>query len=103
MKNSWFRILRPALVPGIAALLILTRWLWQGTSNLYTKLALKPYLPDPDLGWRRSDDSYVWLGLDVLAICVAVAIGVVVVTYFVRKKGFARVCWRWKDWQPWFC
>jgi len=91
MKNSWFQILRPALVPCLAALLGLVRWLWQGTSNLYTKLSLQPYLPDADLGWRRSEDSHLWLGLDVIAICLAVAFGVVVVTYFVRKKGFARV------------
>ncbi len=91
MKNSWFRILRPGLVPVLAALLVLARWLWQGTSNVYTKLALKPYLPDADLGWRRSEDSYLWLGLDLLGICLAVAIVVIVVTYFVRKKRFARV------------
>ena len=52
---------------------------------------MQPYLPDADLGWRRSKESHVWLGLDVLAICLTVAVGVVVVTYFVRKKGFARV------------
>lgn len=52
---------------------------------------MQPYLPDADLGWRRSEESHVWLGLDVLAICLAVAVGAVFVTYFVRKKGFAHV------------
>ncbi len=79
--------IRFAAIAALGAVLSLVRWLWQGTSNVYTKLDLHVYVADPDLGWRRTDDGYVWLGLDALAISVSTAIGIFLIIWLIGRRG----------------
>lgn len=78
--------LRYAAPAALATALALGRWLWQGTGNVYSKLDLKLYLVDPDLGWRRTEAGYTWLGLDLIAVLVAVTIGVFLVLRFAGSR-----------------
>lgn len=89
-KSRWLS-LRPAAVPLLAAVLILGRWLQQGTSNLWTKIGFQPYVPDPNLRWRKTTEEFVWLGLDSLGLVLGVLLGVMVVVWLLRRKGFSRL------------
>lgn len=63
-----------AAVPGLAATLAAARWWWQGTGNVWTKLDFQVYVQDADLGWRRTDASFAWLGLDVVFLLGALTL-----------------------------
>lgn len=54
-------------LPAAATALAAIRWATQGSQNLYSTMAHRYYVPDPDLGWRLVEDGPVWLGLDVVA------------------------------------
>ena len=69
---------------GTAAVAL--RWLLQETGALWTKLRFRPYLPDPDLGWRRSDEAYVWLGLDALASTFFLALAIGGAAFYLRRR-----------------
>jgi polyisoprenoid-binding protein YceI len=68
----------------------LVRWQVQGSHNLYTALHKRFYVPDPDLGWRVSTQHPIWLGLDVCAVIVAVAVGIVIGAFIIRRRERAR-------------
>ena len=87
MSRSDRSHLRSLVPPLLAALLCLVRWWIQGASGVWTKLALRPYRPDPDLGWRRQEEELVWLGLDAVLICVLVALGVWLGYWLLRKRS----------------
>lgn len=74
--------LKYAAPAALATSLALGRWLWQGTGNVYSKLDLKLYLADADLGWRRTEEGYTWLGLDVVMLLLVVTIGIFLVVRF---------------------
>lgn len=65
----------PALIAVLAVLAALARWAWQGSGNLYTALDKRFYVPDPDLGWRVSPEQPVWLGLEICAVMLVIAVG----------------------------
>lgn len=77
---------RYALAATLAAGLAVGRWLWQGTGNVYSKLDLKVYLPDADLGWRRTEEGFSWIGLDLVVILLALAVGVYLSVRFLGKR-----------------
>lgn len=78
--------LKSAALPALAAALVMLRWFWQGTTTVWTKLSMQLYLPDPDLGWRRSKESFIWLGLDAALALFALALGSYLVLRLVYKR-----------------
>lgn len=76
----------PVLVTVVALVAALVRWSTQGSGNLYTAFAKRFYVADPDLGWKVSSSHPVWLGLEVCAIILAIALGLVVAGWIIRKR-----------------
>ncbi|CAN5814402.1 hypothetical protein BH11MYX3_BH11MYX3_10310 [soil metagenome] len=62
------------LLVGVALVASVIRWSLQGSSNVYTALAKRFYVPDPDLGWRISTQHPIWLGLDACAVLLALGL-----------------------------
>ena len=77
-------------LPIVALIGALVRWQVQGSRNLYTALAKRFYIPDPDLGWRISERHPIWLGLEVCAIIAAIAAGLVVGGWIIRRREARR-------------
>ncbi len=75
----------PVLLALVALTASLVRWAVQGSGNLYTAVAKRFYVPDPDLGWKIAPEHPVWLGLEVCAIIAAIAIGLAVGGLVIRK------------------
>jgi len=73
-------------VPLAALAAGVTRWLVQGSGNVYTALSKRFYVPDRDLGWRAVDSGALWLGLEVLALIGAVAAGVAAAAWVIRRR-----------------
>lgn len=80
----------PVVLPIVALIGALVRWQVQGSRNLYTALAKRFYIPDPDLGWRISERHPVWLGLEVCAIIAALTVGLLVGGWFIRRREARR-------------
>lgn len=79
-------LLIAAIIPVVGALLALSRWLIQGSGNLYTDLGRRLYVPDPVLGWRIADAEPVWLGLDTIGALAAAAAFAVVVAVMISRR-----------------
>ncbi|HEX5062446.1 MAG TPA: YceI family protein [Kofleriaceae bacterium] len=62
------------------------RWYVQGSGNVYTALAKRFYVPDPDLGWRISTQHPIWLGLDVCAAIAGLMLVLAVVGWWIRRR-----------------
>jgi polyisoprenoid-binding protein YceI len=75
----------PVLLAVIALIAALARWAWQGSGNLYTALDKRFYVADPDLGWRISPTQPIWIGLEVCAVILAIAVGLAVGGFILRK------------------
>ncbi|HLU67501.1 MAG TPA: YceI family protein [Kofleriaceae bacterium] len=85
-----------ALVPvAAAAALAALRWHLQGSGNLYTQIAKRLYVPDPDLGWRLVEDGPPWLGLDAVAALVAVGAGLLAAWLVLRRLERGRGVMAW--------
>lgn len=69
--------LADAGAPVAAAVLATVRWALQGSGNLYTDPSRGYYEPDPEFGFHYVEQGPLWLGLDVVAGLLLVA----VVTY----------------------
>jgi hypothetical protein len=83
----------PAAVAAVALVASVVRWFLQGSGNLYTALAKRFYVPDPDLGWRVSTQHPVWLGLEVCAVLLAIIVGLVVGGLLIRRRGLRIAMW----------
>lgn len=70
----------------VALLAALARWRMQGSQNLYTAIAKRFYVPDPDLGWQISPQHPLWLGLEACALIAALAAGLVIAGWFIRRR-----------------
>lgn len=83
------------LAPAAAFAAALARWLLQGSGNLYTTPDKRFYLPDAALGWRIHPDGPLWLGMDALAVLLALAVGLAAAAWFVRRRERAQgTTWR---------
>ena len=92
----------PVVAPIVAVTAALIRWQLQGSRNLYTAIHKRFYIPDPDLGWRISAQHPVWLGLEICAVLVAIAIGLLIAGWIIRRRearrgrhetGLRAACW----------
>ncbi len=86
MRSPWL----PVVLPLAALLASLARWSVQGSRNLYTALDKRFYVADPDLGWRVSSQHPIWLGLEVCAIIAAIAIGLTIGGWIIRRRETRR-------------
>lgn len=80
----------PVVLPLAALIASLVRWWLQGSGNLYTALDKRLYVPDRDLGWRIADHHPIWLGLEVCAVIAAIAVGIAISGWLVRRIQSAR-------------
>lgn len=78
------------MLPLAALIAALVRWWSQGSKNLYTALSKRFYIPDPDLGWRISDHHPIWLGLEICAVIAAIAVGLFVAGWIIRRREAKR-------------
>lgn len=76
----------PVVLPIIALIAALVRWQIQGSRNLYTAIAKRFYIPDPDLGWQVSPRHPLWLGLEVCAVIAAIAVAVAIAGWLIRRR-----------------
>lgn len=74
------------LAPAAALLAGGARWLLQGSGNLYTSTDQRFYVPDVDLGWRLAPETYLWLGLDGLALIVGFAAAAGVAALLIHRR-----------------
>lgn len=80
-----------SVVVCMAALVAsLVRWQAQGSYNIYTALAKRFYVPDPDLGWRISAQHPVWLGLDACALLAAITLALAGLAWAIRRSEMSR-------------
>jgi polyisoprenoid-binding protein YceI len=80
----------PVAAPLAALIASLVRWWLQGSNNLYTAVDKRFYVPDPDLGWRVSSTHPVWLGLEVCALIAAIAVGLAIGGWMIRRRESKR-------------
>jgi len=80
----------PIALPVVALIGALVRWKLQGSGNVYTALAKRFYVPDPDLGTRVSPEHPIWLGLEVSAIIAAIAVGLAVGAWVIGRREAKR-------------
>ncbi|HWU88595.1 MAG TPA: hypothetical protein VN253_15100, partial [Kofleriaceae bacterium] len=81
--RSPFAPIALALVALIAAL---ARWGLQGSRNVWTLLARKCWIADPDVGWAISDRHPIWLGLEAIGIVAGIAAGLAVGGWIIRRR-----------------
>lgn len=86
--HSWWSF-APTLVVAAALLASLIRWQVQGSGNLYTAIAKRFYVPDPDLGWRVSTQHPIWLGLEVCAAIIVVMLAVAALGVAIGRRATA--------------
>ncbi|MCP4449591.1 MAG: hypothetical protein GY811_30300 [Myxococcales bacterium] len=82
-----------ALTAIAAAIVLLGRWMWQGTGNLWSKLDLKVYLADADLGWRRTEQSFTWVGLDLVAALLIASVGIYLAIRYLGSREKTVLRW----------
>jgi polyisoprenoid-binding protein YceI len=76
----------PAFVSLAALIAALVRWWLQGSGNVYTAVRKRFYVADADLGWTVSDDSAIWLGLEVCALVLAVTLALFIEGWIARRR-----------------
>jgi hypothetical protein len=80
----------PVLLAAGALIASLSRWYVQGSHNLYTALAKRFYVPDPDLGWRVSTQHPIWLGLDACAAITGLTLLTAGAALVIHRRQHAR-------------
>ncbi|MEZ4366232.1 MAG: YceI family protein [Kofleriaceae bacterium] len=86
------------LVPGLALAGAGARWALQGSGNLYTAIDKRFYVADPDLGYRVAGETPLWLGLDAVAVLLAITLGVLGAAWFIRRRERRRAPWPLARW-----
>lgn len=76
----------PLALPLLALVAGVARWLAQGSGNLYTALAKRFYVPDPDFGWREAAERPVWLGLEALGLLAGVTFAVLIAALWIGRR-----------------
>ncbi|TMQ11805.1 MAG: YceI family protein [Deltaproteobacteria bacterium] len=80
----------PVVLSIVALLAALARWQIQGSHNVYTAISKRFYIPDPDLGWQVSPVHPVWVGLEICAVIAAIAVGLAVGGWIIRRREAKR-------------
>jgi polyisoprenoid-binding protein YceI len=80
----------PVALPLAALIGALVRWWMQGSGNVFTATSKRFYIPDPDLGWRISNERAIWLGLEVAAVIAGIAVALVVAGWIIRWREAKR-------------
>jgi hypothetical protein len=81
--RSAFAPVAAALVALIAAL---ARWQQQGSRNFYTAIEKQFFVETADVRCARSDQHAIWLGLEAIGIIAAIAAGLVVAGWIIRRR-----------------
>jgi polyisoprenoid-binding protein YceI len=76
----------PVAVALAAVIASLARWAMQGSWNFYTALEKKFFVETPDVRCAESDQHAIWIGLEVIAIFVAIAAGLVIGGWIIRRR-----------------
>jgi polyisoprenoid-binding protein YceI len=76
----------PVVLPIAALVAALVRWQIQGSHNVYTAIAKRFYVPDPDLGWQISPKHPLWIGLELCAAVAAVAAVIAIAGWWLRRR-----------------
>jgi polyisoprenoid-binding protein YceI len=79
-------VFAPIALPVVALIAALVRWKLQGSGNLYTATAKQFWVEHPDFGWTVSDQHPIWLGLEVIAVIAAIAVGLVIGAFVIRWR-----------------
>lgn len=75
----------PVVLPVVALIAAVVRWVLQGSGTVYTTLSQRFYIPDPDLGFKISAQHPIWLGLTTLGLIAAVAVGLALAGWIIRR------------------
>jgi polyisoprenoid-binding protein YceI len=76
----------PVALPIAALIAALVRWQMQGSGNVYTAVAKRFFVPDPDVGWQVSPAHPIWLGLEICAVIAGVAAALVAAGWIIRRR-----------------
>ncbi len=76
----------PLLLPLIALVAGVIRWVVQGTGNVYTSLSQRFFVPDPVFDWKESSQRPLWLGLEAIAIIAGFTIAVLIAALWIRRR-----------------
>jgi len=81
------RLIRWAPAVALASALALgLRYLIQGTGNVYTDTGRRFWVEDPLIGWTMTEETWFWVGLELLAVITAVAIGAAVAGLLAKRS-----------------
>jgi polyisoprenoid-binding protein YceI len=80
--RSAFAPVALALVAVIAALV---RWGLQGSRNFYTAFSQRFWVESPE-GAVQSDEHAIWLGLEVIAVMLAITVGLAIGGWIIRRR-----------------
>jgi hypothetical protein len=76
----------PIVLPLVALIAGVIRWLAQGTGNVYTAMKQRFFVPDPVFDWRESSQHPLWLGLEALAVIAGVVLALGVAALWIRRR-----------------
>ncbi|HEY4178956.1 MAG TPA: YceI family protein [Kofleriaceae bacterium] len=79
-------LLAPIAIVLASLIASLVRWYLQGSFNIYTALHKRFYVRDPDLGWRVSVQHPIWLGLEICAVLLGLAIALAIGVVIIRRR-----------------
>ena len=83
LRRSPFVLL---IVPTLALLATIARWVVQGTGNRFTTVHQRFYIPDPDLGFRVSKLTSIWLGLEIIGAMTGALVALFVLILLLRRR-----------------
>jgi polyisoprenoid-binding protein YceI len=80
----------PVAVALAAVIAALARWAMQGSRNFYTALEKKFFIETPDVRCAESDQHAIWIGLEAIGIFLAIAAGLAIGGWIIRRRERAR-------------
>ena len=83
LRRSPFILL---IAPTLALLASVARWVVQGSGNRFTTIHQRFYVPDPDLGFRVSKLTAMWLGLEIIGAMAGAVVGLFLLIVLIRRR-----------------